>query len=53
MPGAACEWPEYPFCSKRCKTIDLGRWLGESYAIMAADQEPEQIDPEEEPSEDS
>lgn len=27
------EWPEWPFCSKRCKTIDLGRWLGESYRI--------------------
>jgi uncharacterized protein len=53
MPGEPREWPEYPFCSKRCKTIDLGRWLGESYAITAADQEPEQIDPEEEPAEDS
>ncbi len=20
-----------PFCSKRCSTIDLGRWLGERY----------------------
>ena len=27
------EWPSFPFCSKRCKTIDLGRWLDESYAI--------------------
>lgn len=23
----------YPFCSKRCKTIDLGRWADESYKI--------------------
>lgn len=22
-----------PFCSRRCKNIDLGRWLTESYAI--------------------
>ena len=22
-----------PFCSQRCKTIDLGRWLDESYAL--------------------
>ena len=29
------EWPEWPFCSKRCKTIDLGRWLGESYRIAS------------------
>ncbi|MEM9021266.1 MAG: DNA gyrase inhibitor YacG [Planctomycetota bacterium] len=25
--------PHYPFCSKRCKTIDLGRWADESYKI--------------------
>ena len=30
---ATTEWPEFPFCSRRCKTIDLGRWLGESYRI--------------------
>lgn len=24
-----------PFCSKRCADIDLGRWLGERYAIPA------------------
>ena len=33
-------WPEFPFCSPRCKTIDLGRWLGESYRIPA--EEPEE-----------
>jgi endogenous inhibitor of DNA gyrase (YacG/DUF329 family) len=22
-----------PFCSERCRTIDLGRWLGESYSL--------------------
>ncbi len=27
------EWPEFPFCSRRCKTIDLGRWLGERYTL--------------------
>lgn len=25
--------PLGPFCSARCKTIDLGRWLGEDYRI--------------------
>jgi endogenous inhibitor of DNA gyrase (YacG/DUF329 family) len=25
----------WPFCSKRCKMIDLGRWLGEGYRIPA------------------
>jgi uncharacterized protein len=23
----------FPFCSDRCKLIDLGRWLGERYGI--------------------
>ena len=23
----------YPFCSERCKLIDLGRWLGGRYQI--------------------
>src|SRR5262249_51215627 len=30
--GGPAEWPEYPFCSPRCKLIDLGRWLGEAYS---------------------
>jgi uncharacterized protein len=25
--------PTRPFCSARCKTIDLGNWLGGSYVI--------------------
>ncbi len=31
MVGGSAEWPEFPFCSPRCKLIDLGRWLGEEY----------------------
>ncbi len=26
-----------PFCSKRCKEIDLGKWFSGSYAIPAAE----------------
>ena len=34
MHGAStAEWPEFPFCSPKCKLIDLGRWLGESYRV--------------------
>jgi endogenous inhibitor of DNA gyrase (YacG/DUF329 family) len=29
------EWPQFPFCSPRCRLIDLGRWLGEDYRIAA------------------
>lgn len=24
----------FPFCSKRCQTVDLGRWLGERYRVV-------------------
>jgi endogenous inhibitor of DNA gyrase (YacG/DUF329 family) len=25
--------PAAPFCSERCKLVDLGRWLDESYRV--------------------
>jgi len=31
----------YPFCSERCKLVDLGKWLGEEYKIPAERAEPE------------
>lgn len=36
-----------PFCSDRCRTIDLGRWLGEMYSLPAipdpeADERPDE-----------
>jgi endogenous inhibitor of DNA gyrase (YacG/DUF329 family) len=34
------EWPQFPFCSERCRLIDLGRWLNEDYRL-AADAEDE------------
>lgn len=27
------ELPYFPFCSKQCKLIDLGRWLDESHKL--------------------
>ncbi|QRM54191.1 DNA gyrase inhibitor YacG [Sinorhizobium sp. BG8] len=30
---------DYPFCSNRCRDIDLNRWLSGSYAIPVADDE--------------
>jgi uncharacterized protein len=33
MPGDWREYIEYPFCGKRCRTIDLGRWLNEDYKV--------------------
>jgi endogenous inhibitor of DNA gyrase (YacG/DUF329 family) len=25
--------PEFPFCSERCRLIDLGKWASERYVI--------------------
>jgi endogenous inhibitor of DNA gyrase (YacG/DUF329 family) len=25
--------PTFPFCSERCRLIDLGRWIDETYVI--------------------
>lgn len=38
------EWPLYPFCSRRCKLIDLGRWLDEGYAVEKKIDEDEPIE---------
>jgi hypothetical protein len=29
----------FPFCSDRCRLIDLGRWLGEKYQIPVKPEE--------------
>ncbi len=29
----------YPFCSERCRQVDLGRWFSESYTVPAVDPE--------------
>jgi hypothetical protein len=33
LVGSWRDWPDFPFCSRRCRQIDLGRWLGEQYRI--------------------
>ena len=40
------EWPQWPFCSKRCRLVDLGRWLGGSYRIesSAREEDPDDAD---------
>ncbi|WP_295386170.1 DNA gyrase inhibitor YacG [uncultured Thiodictyon sp.] len=39
--GRPVEWsaasPFRPFCSKRCKLIDLGDWLAENHRIPGTD----------------
>jgi endogenous inhibitor of DNA gyrase (YacG/DUF329 family) len=29
--------PFRPFCSERCKLVDLGRWISEDYKIPTSD----------------
>ena len=38
--GKECEWENNewkPFCSERCKMVDLGAWVSESYRISGED----------------
>jgi len=35
--------PNFPFCSKRCKLIDLGNWLNEEYTLT--EPIPEEYEP--------
>ncbi len=37
--GQASGRETYPFCSRRCKPIDLNRWLSGSYAIPIREDE--------------
>jgi endogenous inhibitor of DNA gyrase (YacG/DUF329 family) len=37
----------FPFCTPRCKLLDLGRWLEGAYAINPATGALEVIDPDE------
>jgi endogenous inhibitor of DNA gyrase (YacG/DUF329 family) len=44
----------YPFCSDRCKLIDLGRWLDGKYQIPVAEEDLDESDaPPTFPSDDS
>lgn len=27
--------PEFPFCSERCRTIDLGKWASGAYVVSS------------------
>lgn len=44
----AVEWIERnhyrPFCSERCKMIDLGAWANEEYRVPAENASPDDLD---------
>ena len=33
--------PEFPFCSERCRLIDLGKWASGGYVISSPVHDPE------------
>ena len=33
--------PELPFCSERCRSIDLGKWASGAYVISSPLNDPE------------
>ena len=37
--------PSFPFCSPRCRQVDLGRWLGEEYRVPTTAPELEEDAP--------
>ena len=44
----------FPFCSPRCKAVDLGKWLGEEYRVASRHVEEEEDEsPLKSPSESS
>lgn len=45
--GADTYWhdnPTRPFCSQKCKLIDLGRWSNEEYSISGKNQSQDEED---------
>jgi endogenous inhibitor of DNA gyrase (YacG/DUF329 family) len=36
--------PEFPFCSDRCRIIDLGKWASGAYRISSPVHDPELLD---------
>ena len=42
----------YPFCTERCKLIDLGRWLDGAYQIPVARDDDENATPPDAPGDD-
>lgn len=31
--------PRFPFCTERCRLVDLGKWVNEEYRVPEADSE--------------
>ncbi len=57
--GKPVEWkdnPFRPFCTERCKLLDLGRWVSEEYSVPGKPIPAENVDspaPSSNPTEDN
>lgn len=38
------DMPDFPFCSERCRLIDLGKWASGGYVISSPITDPEEIE---------
>jgi uncharacterized protein len=47
LSAYAPENPWRPFCSERCRMIDLGNWAAETYRLPAPPEPPPDSEPEE------
>jgi endogenous inhibitor of DNA gyrase (YacG/DUF329 family) len=45
----APENPWRPFCSERCRVIDLGNWASEAYRVPLPQEDPSELPPESDP----
>jgi len=41
LEGPITNWPRFPFCSERCKLIDVGRWLDGRHNLPVLEPEEE------------
>jgi endogenous inhibitor of DNA gyrase (YacG/DUF329 family) len=44
LEGPVTSWPQFPFCSQKCKLVDLGRWLSAGYGLPK-EEDDEPVDP--------
>jgi endogenous inhibitor of DNA gyrase (YacG/DUF329 family) len=45
LENAPDDFPPRPFCSPRCKLVDLGNWLNDSYRIPTSERPEDTDDP--------
>jgi len=44
--------PDFPFCSERCRLLDLGKWASGAYVISSSVDDAEEAIREDSPDED-